>query len=193
MKRFGFDLDNTLIDYSRSCEQYTKQRGLPICANIKDLRKMLKPDELESSNWTLAQSWIYGKGLQYAVIEAEVIPLLKSLVNKGWQVSIHSHKTKFGPVVYGSVPLREMMIDWIENSSLSDFFAINQNLNFYDDLDSKVKGIASQNLNCYVDDLAAVFLHSNYPRHIKSYLYQGTELNLDWLVTIKSFKDIYHD
>lgn len=193
MRHFGFDLDNTLIDYSQSCVQYTEQENLPVCTNVKNLRKMLKPGDADTSQWTRAQSWIYGEGLKYAIVESEAILFLKSLVNKGWQISIHSHKTQFGPLVFGRVPLRKLMTDWINNSILSTYFTIHSNVNFYDDLDSKVRGIASSNLNCYVDDLYRVFEHPNYPRHVKSYLYQDFHQDLDWLIEIDSFQDIHID
>ena len=154
---------------------------------------MLKPGDADTSQWTRAQSWIYGEGLKYAIVESEAILFLKSLVNKGWQISIHSHKTQFGPLVFGRVPLRKLMTDWINNSILSTYFTIHSNVNFYDDLDSKVRGIASSNLNCYVDDLYRVFEHPNYPRHVKSYLYQDFHQDLDWLIEIDSFQDIHID
>jgi len=193
VRHFGFDLDNTLIDYSQSCMRYTEQENLPICTNIKQLRKMLKPSDTETSQWTRAQSWIYGEGLKYAIVVGEAKILLESLVNQGWQISIHSHKTQFSPSAFGHVPLRQLMTEWIENSILSTFFVIDSNLNFYDDLDSKVRGIESSNLNCYVDDLYRVFRHPSYPSHVKSYLYQDHHRDLDWLIEIASFQEIRID
>jgi hypothetical protein len=193
VSHFGFDLDNTLIDYSDSCRQYSQQHGLSEVSSVHELRRLLNSDIESSTAWTSAQSWIYGVGLQYAFISHFAINLLEKLLHKDWQLSIHSHKTKFGPAAYGSVPFRELMIDWLNSSELQNFFKIDSNIFFYDDLDSKVWGIANSDLESYIDDLPKVFKHRNYPRQIRSYLYRSFDRELDWTINISNLKDIRLD
>lgn len=193
MSHFGFDLDNTLIDYSDSCRQYSQQHGLSEVSSVHELRRLLNSDIESSTAWTSAQSWIYGVGLQYAFISHFAINLLEKLLHKDWQLSIHSHKTKFGPAAHGSVPFRELMIDWLNSSELQNFFRIDSNIFFYDDLDSKVWGIANSDLESYIDDLPKVFKHRNYPRQIRSYLYRSFDRELDWTINISNLKDIRLD
>ena len=193
MSHFGFDLDNTLIDYSESCREYTKQHGLSEVSSVDELRRLLNSDIKSSTAWTSAQSWIYGVGLQYAFTSYFAISLLENLLQDGWQLSIHSHKTKIGPAAYGSVPFRELMISWLNSSELRNFFKIDSNVFFYDDLDSKVLGIANSHLESYVDDLPKVFKHKDYPRQIRSYLYRSLDRELDWTIKISNLEDIRLD
>jgi phosphoserine phosphatase len=44
VSHFGFDLDNTLIDYSESCREYTKQHGLSEVSSVDQLRRLLNSD-----------------------------------------------------------------------------------------------------------------------------------------------------
>lgn len=192
-RRFGFDLDNTLIDYSISCMRYAEQNNLPKVSNIGQLRELLKNGRGESELWTSAQSWIYGIGLQYAFVSESSINLLQTLVEKGWGVSIHSHKTEFGPSAYGRAPLRKLMKDWLESSTLKSFFNLESNVNFYTELDSKIFGIADAKLDCYVDDLPRIFRHQEFPRSIRSYLYRSHDEELDWVHSIYSFEEIEID
>lgn len=193
VRHFGFDLDNTLIDYSFSCRKYAEQSGLPEVTTIVQLRELLKAGRDESKTWTSAQSWIYGKGLQYAFVSESSINLLQTLVERGWTASIHSHKTEFGPSAYGRVPFRALMKDWLESSTLKSFFDLNSNVNFYAELDSKILGIAGSKLDCYVDDLPRIFRHPEYPRSIRSYLYRCRDEELDWVHSIHSFEEIKID
>lgn len=193
VRHFGFDLDNTLIDYSFSCREYAEQSGLPKVTTIGELRELLKAGRDESETWTSAQSWIYGEGLQYAFISESSINFLKTLVEKGWTASIHSHKTEFGPSAYGRVPFRALMQDWLELSPLKHFFDLNSNVYFYADLDSKILGITVSKLDCYVDDLPRIFRHPEYPRSTRSYLYRSRDEELDWVHSIHSFEEIKID
>lgn len=190
MSHFGFDLDNTLIDYSESCRQYSKQHGLPEVSSTDGLRSLLNSEIESGAAWTSAQSWIYGVGLYYASISHFATNLLEKLLQNGWQLSIHSHKTEYGPTAYGSVPFRELMIGWLSASELRNFFNLDSNIFFYDDLDSKVLGIADSNLEIYIDDLPKVFKHVHYPRQVRSYLYRSFDRELDWTIKISSFEDI---
>jgi hypothetical protein len=85
------------------------------------------------------------------------------------------------------------MIDWLNSSELQNFFKIDSNIFFYDDLDSKVWGIANSELESYIDDLPKVFKHRNYPRQIRSYLYRSFDRELDWTINISNLKDIRLD
>jgi hypothetical protein len=187
---FGFDLDNTLVDYSESCRQYAKQHGIPEVSSTNELRSLLNSEIESGANWTSAQSWIYGVGLHYASISDFATNLLEQLLQNGWRLSIHSHKTESGPTAYGSVPFRKLMIDWLSASELRNFFNLDSNVFFYGDLDSKVLGIATSDLAIYIDDLPKVFKHVDYPRQVRSYLYRSFDTELDWTIKISSFKDI---
>ena len=156
MPHFGFDLDNTLIDYSESCRQYALMNNLTPISNVLELKKVLRPNHIETEAWTAAQSWIYGEGLKFAQFSDYALDFVQSLADKSWKISVHSHKSVTGPARFGQVPIRQLMQDWITKSDLSLFFASNLSLNFYDSLDAKINGIRKSKLTHYIDDLPKV-------------------------------------
>ena len=64
--RFGFDLDNTLIDYSQSTVEYCKLNRLQIYKSLRDLRNKIKFEMADDESWQSAQAWIYTEGLDFA-------------------------------------------------------------------------------------------------------------------------------
>lgn len=193
MPHFGFDLDNTLIDYSESCQIYADLQGFDKVNTLTELRNLLKPLDYNSESWTKAQSWIYGEGLKYAKLSTDVVEFLNKLKERRWSISIHSHKTRIGPLRFGEVRFQDLMNRWIKDSLLPSYVDINSNLFFYTSLELKVLGIQKVNLTHYVDDLPKVFASPNFPRHLRSYLYRSRAPELDWVKTIATFKEIEID
>lgn len=52
-KSFGFDLDNTLIDYSAAVEEYCRIMNINPCTNIGMLREQLRKDNVSDYEWQL--------------------------------------------------------------------------------------------------------------------------------------------
>jgi len=190
MKHFGFDLDNTLVDYSKSCATYCIKNGIPIMHTIGELRSYLKPEKVDTENWTMAQAWLYTEGIEFATISDGAIEFIDELSDNGWKLSIHSHKTQNIPLKFGGTPLRINFINWFNNSPLEQHFQIGNNLFFYDSLIEKLEGISNSNLSHYVDDLPKVFESSSYPRRLKSFLFRNKAEDLDWVTQIDNFTEI---
>ena len=190
MPHFGFDLDNTLIDYSESCKEYSRMFGLPYVNSIGELRKILKPLDRESEEWTRAQSWIYGAGLQFARFNDGSLNLIQNLLNASWECTIHSHKTEFGPVKFGAVPFRKLMRSWLESSALANLMAIEKSVFFYSSIEDKVSGILRSKVTHFVDDLPKVFLTNGFPQSITCFLYKSEDARLNWVSKINEFKEI---
>lgn len=191
MKHFAFDLDNTLIDFSQSSIEYARKIGLSHCENLNALRRILKPGDEESAEWTRAQSWIYGEGLHYANVSPYALKLIENLSIRKWKLSIISHKTEFGPVAFGKIPFRKLALEWLSNSTLHNYFSHNNNIWFANSLNDKVAIISKIMPDFYVDDLLKVFLHNNYPDEITSFLYKSKENTPSWINKIESFQEIY--
>lgn len=193
MRHFGFDLDNTLIDYSETCEIFAQNNDLPNVHTIDQLRSILKPENIESAAWTSAQSWIYGAGLKFAKISPNAIAFIENLLEKNFKVSIFSHKTEFGPSEFGSTPFVRYANDFIKQSALANYFEIDQNLYFFPTLNLKVEAISNSKLSHYIDDLVKVFQHGSYPHNLNSYIYRSSKQDMSWLVEIDDFKEISID
>lgn len=190
MSHFGFDLDNTLVDYSKSCAIYCIKNGFPLMETIDDLRSYLKPEKIDTEGWTIAQAWLYTEGLEFATLVDGAIDFIQKLSDDGWKLSVHSHKSQNIPLKFGGFPLRRNFINWFGNSPLKDYFEIGENFSFYDSLIDKLEGISSSSLSHYVDDLPKVFESSFYPRQLKSFLFRTKAESLDWVTQIDNFTEI---
>ena len=84
---FGFDLDNTLINYEKSALEYSKLIKIPNKHSINSLRAYLNSQGSEKY-WTQAQSWIYTSGLATADISQGAVEAIGKLVNTGFKISM---------------------------------------------------------------------------------------------------------
>ena len=190
MRKIGFDLDNTIIDYTDSVRHYCLLKKFPYQNSVNSLRNLLRLDDKNQSFWIEAQSWIYGPGLVYAKLANNFLQVCHKLLNSNFEIAVFSHKTEFGPKEFGSQPFRTQAIDWINNSSAREFLLTNKNVHFFDDLDSKINGINQFSPNLYVDDLMKVFSHPLYNQNIVSFLYGTVISEIDWLNPISDFIEL---
>jgi hypothetical protein len=121
-KSFGFDLDNTLINYSASVEEYCRIKNLIPCTNIGMLREQLGKSSFSDHDWQLAQGWLYTEGLRFAQPGLGSIDLCKYLIQEGYQLFIVSHKTSHTPYFCGSIPLHDIANNWIKKSAIANYF-----------------------------------------------------------------------
>jgi hypothetical protein len=184
---FGFDLDNTLINYDSSALAYSKLISIPDQNSINQLRTYLISSG-HTEAWTKAQSWIYSHGLEMAYISSGAIPAINRLLSYGYGVSIISHKSLFGPNKFGAIPLRRLAMDWIASSQLNTYFPNLNNIYFANSIDEKINIISNCNLSHYADDLLKILMHTKYPKNmIKSYLYQPTCEFPNWINPLNNF------
>jgi len=158
--KIGFDLDNTIVDYSQAVREYSKKVDSCEARTVSELRKWFIQRNQEEL-WTQTQSWLYSEGLQFATITEGALKVLKTLSSSSSEFSILSHKTLFGPYKYGKKEFRKAMNEWLVNSELWDLCI--GKIQYFDSLDAKVEGIRSGKFNFFVDDLRKVLEHSNFP------------------------------
>lgn len=174
-KRIGFDLDNTIIDYSLSTLEYCNLSQLPKFEKTTELKQFLNEKDPSTVNWNIAQSWLYTEGLTYAQIPNGLISLLKWLRDNSFEISVHSHKTSKTPESSGSKDLREPIKKWFLQSELSKFIDFSRNVNFYETQLMKVLGISKSNINFFVDDLVEIFHHPAFSESIQKILISEIE------------------
>lgn len=188
--RFGFDLDNTIIDYNKAACIYSKQNLPDEAYSMLELRNYLTNSGNKDS-WTTAQSWLYTEGLKYSVLSPGVLDIFEYLHKRDYELVILSHKTSFTPKKYGSAPLREYAKNWLNSSPLQNFFPGMTNIYFVDSLPKKVSLIKSLKIVLYVDDLLKIFNYPEYPKNtVKSFIYQSRETLPKWLIKLNHFKEI---
>lgn len=189
-KSFGFDLDNTLIDYSSAVKEFCKMNSLPPCNDIGMLKAMLRKFGNSDYDWQLAQSWLYTSGLEFAQPGVGSIDLISYLSKEGYQLYVVSHKTSHTPKFCGQIPLHDLAINWIRKSGLSDYFQDQQRIYFEPTRESKVRIIRNLSLDYFVDDLEEVFEEPNFPSHTKKFLIHKSESQNSTLKCVIDFNSI---
>lgn len=189
-KSFGFDLDNTLIDYSGAVEEYCKIKTLIPCSNIGMLREQLGKNSSSDHNWQLAQGWLYTEGLRFAQPGLGSIDLCKYLVQEGYQLFIVSHKTSHTPDFCGNAPLHDFANNWIKKSSIADYFKEAEQIYYEPTRELKVKRIRELALNYFVDDLEEVFNETGFPINTKSFLIYKSSSRNSKIKCVSDFSDI---
>ena len=174
-RRFGFDLDNTIIDYGISVEKYCLNAKIPKQEKITSLRSYLRKIDPSDLKWQEAQSWIYVDGLQYAKLNEGIVDLCVYLLSKNISVFIVSHKTNKTQDRFGGRDLFSPVVNWIQYSNIKNFFNINENIYFMPTRDAKIQKIEQLDLNWFVDDLLEVLLDKNFPPHTTKYLLTDEE------------------
>jgi fermentation-respiration switch protein FrsA (DUF1100 family) len=189
-RRFGFDLDNTIVDYSASVERYCFDNALQICKTIEELRALLQEIDDSGYHWQIAQGWLYTDGLSYAKPADGVIDLCEYLKARNFKLFIISHKTTHTPVFCGYKELRGVATKWISSRGLSKYFVDTENIFFEATRNLKIKRIQSLSLHYFVDDLVQIFQDPSYPKKIVSFLLSTKSSNLSWVHDVTSFMSI---
>lgn len=189
-KKFGFDLDNTLINYSKSVLEYCRSNKLSNCKNISELKQLLKKSDASNYNWQLAQGWLYSHGLKFAEPNSGSIELCSYLKSEGYDLFIVSHKTSHSPDFCGHLPLQDLAAEWIKNSLLLKFFTTSDQIFFEPTKDYKVKKIRELKLGIFVDDLEEVLIHSQFPSGTRRFLLSDSTIQNSHFVTVKNLNDI---
>jgi len=189
-KKFGFDLDNTLINYTYAAQIYGSLNNLKTCKDIVSLRSLLNSNDVTGRKWQQAQSWMYTEGLSFAYPNSGAKELCSYLIANNYELQIVSHKTTHTPDFCGKKSLRNLATKWIKDSELSGYFLNDKMIHYESTRIKKVKKIKSLNLDYFVDDLKEVFLEPEYPKEIVSFLISGNEINIPWVQTIPSLLEI---
>lgn len=191
-KKFGFDLDNTLIDYSQSTIEYCKLNSLPVYTTLKDFRQFLKYEQNDDENWQSAQAWLYTEGLNYACLNNGVNEFFKLLAQNGFDVSIISHKTSHTQEKHGCQELHLRTLEWLSSRIESKFFEIKENIYLEPTKHSKIQRIRTLKIDYFVDDLIEILTDENFPKTTIRYLLSSEkQYNLPHgIKSVSNFKEI---
>ena len=185
--RFGFDLDNTLIDYSGSVLKYCQAKNLKNCFDIETLRQLLRELDTTNHEWQVAQCWLYTTGLNYAKFADGAIDFIDYLHKKDVSIYIISHKTEFTPDFCGRKNLRYFASTWLENNGITNILPSPRNLYFENTRQDKITQINRLNLRYFVDDLFDVLDDPNISQSINKYLIGSQNFTNDSIKCAQNF------
>lgn len=190
--RIGLDFDNTLIDYDAAFVAEAERHGA-IRPGIATSKRMVKDLVLRDGGgepvWMRIQGQVYGKGIGDGRLIDGVGRVLETARSRGDSVFIVSHKTQFGHFDESGTDLRRAALCWMRDHGFFDGFGLREDGVFFEDpLEAKISRIANLNLNAYVDDLAKVLGHPDWPEYTSRIHYSpdpgetpaGAHLCRDW-------------
>ena len=175
---FGFDFDNTLINYDKIFYTYAIKKHLIEKKDKKDKisikKKLFKKNK--NSEWTRLQSEVYGHGIHKARPNKELILILKFLKKRGIKFYIVSHKTKF-PYYGAKVNLHKISKVWLDNYIFNKKNKLgNYRCYFEPTIRKKIKRIKQLKITHFIDDLKEII--NLIPSNVVGILYQKEKTKL---------------
>lgn len=173
--RIGIDLDNTLIDYSEAARRLAREESIQEVSSVGDLRKLLR--ESDNEKWQFFQARIYTEGLAYATPSQGCIDFILSARKFGYQLFVVSHKTMRTPEKFGGRDLRGPAREWLKLAGITPGLIPEDRVFFCNSQREKVEKVADLSLNWFIDDLAEVLDHPDFPEHTLRWLYSPDSID----------------
>ena len=175
---FGFDFDNTLINYDKVFFKEALKENL-ISKKTKKEKINIKNTILKKKNlkaWQYLQSVVYSQKINYAVPNRELLSVLRLLKKKKIKYFVVSHKTKF-PYFGKKINLHNISRKWLDknifnkknNLKKCDYF-------FEETIPNKIKRIKKLKITHFVDDLKEII--NLLPKGISGVLYKKGIFNI---------------
>lgn len=186
----GLDLDNTIINYDNLFYQVAFENKL-VPYNIKKNKISVKEflhKKGKFENFTLIQGQIYGSLLYRAKLYRGVKSFIKCMINKGNNLYIISHKTKY-PILGNKINLHEKALEFLIEHKILHYRAVKKkNIFFEESLDDKIKKILDLKIDVFIDDLPEVVTNKKLKKSTKAILIdynkinsQGPNNKYDWI------------
>jgi hypothetical protein len=175
--RIGLDFDNTIIQYDEVFRQAAVQRGLlspgflGAKQQVRDAIRRLPDGELK---WQALQGYVYGRGIEGAVLFPGVANFLKRARARGDTVLIVSHKTEHGHFDPDKINLRTAAMAWLEVQGFfteQGFSIAPDNVHFALSRSEKLGRIADLKCDVFVDDLEEVLADPQFPGGVRRILF----------------------
>jgi hypothetical protein len=157
----GLDFDNTLVDYGAVFRHEAAEMGLAVSGEDKtDIRDTLRSRPDGELLWQRLQARVYGPGLMHARAMPGALEFLASCRERGIELAIVSHKTRYAAQDPGGVDLREAASAWLRRQEI----AIPSGHTFFEGTRSeKLSRIAGLGCTHFVDDLLEVLVDPAFP------------------------------
>lgn len=182
----GIDFDNTIVDYTDVFYSVAKEKGW-IPASVRSdktsVRNYLREQGQENA-WIELQGLIYGPHIFAAKPFPGVRSFLASCQQKGIQVFIISHKTRY-PFMGESHDLHSYALQWLERNHFFENEGGIPHKNVFLELtkEEKLSRIVQVDCDYFVDDLPEFLTDPQFPSQVKRVLfdphccYEGVSLD----------------
>ncbi len=160
IKKIGIDLDNTIISYDDVFQLAANKFGLLDNNNFlskESLRNQIRNQKNGEKKWQKLQGYVYGEGINEAVLFPGVYRFLWRCKERKIDVEIVSHKTEFGHFDSQKISLRDSATNFLKNHGLLD----NKNplikkVTYKNSKKEKIDYIKQNNYEYFIDDLKEI-------------------------------------
>ena len=197
-RTIGIDFDNTIVSYNELIYSVARQRGLissGVIKNKKEIRDAIRKLPNGETEWQRLQAFIYGKGMESAVLMEGVGAFFDFCKGFNIPTFIISHKTQFASMDVERVDLHETALQWMKMNkffSKEGFGLALENVYFEPTRQKKIDRIQALGCTQFIDDLEETFLEDFFPDHVKKILFspQGTSINVKDALIFRSWDQI---
>jgi len=166
--RIGFDLDNTIICYDPAFAAAARARNLVPAESALHKKEEIKAylhaqGDSGRHAWQALQGYMYGRGIQQAMLFDGVLDTLEQLAAEKHELFIISHKTEYGHFDETRTPLRHAATTFLEVHQVTKYIQTNH-IFYCATLGEKLATIARLACDLFVDDLADVLFHKDFPQ-----------------------------
>ena len=175
--RIGVDFDNTLAGYDQSFAALALEAGylaaVPAGGKraVRDaVRELPDGDVL----WQNLQAEAYGPRMVAAEVFEGAAEVLTGWRERGGEIYIVSHKTRFASQGQGAFNLRRAALDWLDGNGFLGQTGPGlapERIHFKATRADKLAAIGALRLDLFIDDLEEVFAEPGFPEAVSKILF----------------------
>ncbi len=155
---FGFDFDNTIINYDKVFYNIALKKKL-INKKVKKSKESIKSLLIKKKNikeWIKLQSTVYSQEIHKAEPNHKIIKILQFLKKKKIKFYIVSHKTKY-PYYGEKVDLHKISRSWLNKNIFNKKNKLNKcKFYFETSIKKKIERIKKLKITHFIDDLKEI-------------------------------------
>ncbi len=197
-RTIGVDFDNTIVSYNELIYSAARRRSLissDVMKNKREIRDAIRKLPNGEIEWQKLQAFVYGKGMESAVLMAGVAEFFDLCKGLSVPVFIISHKTQFASMDVECVDLRETALEWMKMNkffSKEGFGLALDNVYFKSTRQEKIDCLGALGCTHFIDDLEETFLEEYFPAHVEKILFspQGTDIKLENMKVCRSWGQV---
>ena len=174
----GIDLDNTIVDYEHVFAEAGVAMGLLRPGLGLSGKAMVKSHLVAQSEelWMRLQGQVYGRFIARARPYPGVQEFVAALRARGARISIVSHKTRLGHFDTERVDLWETARVWLASQGfVGGGVATLEDVHFLVSREAKIARISELRCDLFIDDLAEVLLHPQFPAATRPIWFAGSK------------------
>lgn len=175
-RRIGIDFDNTLVCYDGLFKTLAVEMGFDpqtLPDDKQGIRDFLRSQEYGEILWQQLQALAYGPRISEAELFPGVRETLAGCIERGEQVFVVSHKSRFAAQDNGGVDLQQAAREFLAGCGLCEQLIDPQQVYFESDRAAKVARIAALGCDLFIDDLPETFAECGFPATSRKVLFSS--------------------